>query len=608
MFNPGSLLLYKNRPARLVQAGDRLEIEVEGGGMVHVRPKDVTPLHSGPIKNLNELRPMEGEVQAAWEILSGEHTRLADLAELVYGSFTPASAWAAWQLVADGLYFEGSPADIRARSVEEVERKKKDREQAEASQRAWQVFLQRTRKGVYDPVDHGFLRDVENLAFGRGVRSQVLKELGRGETAENAHALLLELGVWDEQVNPYPSRLGVGLKQPDLPVPSLPDENRRDLTRLPAYAIDDAGTDTPDDALSFEPGEGGGGRLWVHVADAAALVEPDSPMDLEARSRGESLHLPEGTVHLLPREVTLQLGLGMKEINPALSFGIDLNEAGEVTGFEVTPSMVRVNRLTYEEAELRMDAEPFCSLERLTGRVRDRRSANGAVMLDFPEAKMSVDQGQVKIYPLPVLRSRATVEESMILAGAEVARFARENNLRLSFSQQDPPETNERPSTLSGMFALRRFLKRSRFKTVPGPHSGLGVPAYTQVTSPLRRYMDLVGHQQIRAFLSGKPLFDEDALLERIGATEAVTGEIRQAEMLSERHWTIVYLLQHPGLRTEGILVEKRGPTGVVIIPSLALEIRVHLNRDFPLDELLPLVLIGVNLTTREATFRVSEV
>ena len=217
MFNPGSLLLYKNGPARLVQAGDRLEIEVEGGGMVHVRPKDVTPLHSGPIKNLSELRPMEGEVQAAWEILSGEHTRLADLAELVYGSFTPASAWAAWQLVADGLYFEGSPADIRARSVEEVERKKKDREQAEASQRAWQAFLQRTRKGVYDPVDHAFLRDVENLAFGRGVRSQVLKELGRGETAENAHALLLELGVWDEQVNPYPARLGVGLSSLTCP-------------------------------------------------------------------------------------------------------------------------------------------------------------------------------------------------------------------------------------------------------------------------------------------------------------------------------------------------------------------------------------------------------
>src|SRR5512138_1830758 len=111
-----SLLLYKNHAARLVRVGERLEIELDSGETARVRPKDVELLHPGPVNNLSELRPVNGEVQVAWEILAGERTNLADLAELIYSAYTPATAWAAWKLVAEGLYFEGSPEDIHART------------------------------------------------------------------------------------------------------------------------------------------------------------------------------------------------------------------------------------------------------------------------------------------------------------------------------------------------------------------------------------------------------------------------------------------------------------------------------------------------------------
>ena len=51
-------------------------------------------------------------------------------------------------------------------------------------------------------------------------------------------------------------------------------EDRRDLTHLWAFAIDDPWTDTPDDTVSFEPETD---RLWVHVADAAALADARQP-------------------------------------------------------------------------------------------------------------------------------------------------------------------------------------------------------------------------------------------------------------------------------------------------------------------------------------------
>jgi exoribonuclease II len=606
-----NLLLYKNRPARLARIGDRLEIELEGGETLRVRQKDVDLLHPGPLKTLNDLRPVAGEVQVAWEILAGERTNLPELAELIYGFYTPATAWAAWKLVAEGVYFEGTPEDIRARTVEEVTRRRQEREQADASQRSRAAFLERVRRGQVIPEDHDALREVENLALGRSERSLILHELGRAETPDSAHALLLELGVWEVTVNPYPARLGLPIKQPDLPVPALPEEERRDLTHLAAFAIDDEGTDTPDDAISLESTADGSERVWVHIADVAALVPPDSPLDMDARARGESLHLPEGTIHLLPREVTLQLGLGLQEISPALSFGIDLNPLGEVTGFKVVPSLVRVTRLSYDQAEERFADQPFQRLEQITSTVRERRRASGAVVIDFPEVKIAVEDGAVEIRPLPALRSRSLVEEAMILVGAETARFAAKNGLRLAFSQQDPPDAPPgRLETLSEMFAMRRMMKRGRYKTTPGPHSGLGVAGYTQVTSPLRRYLDLVGHQQLRAFIKGGPLLDEGALLERIGSAEAIIGAVRQGELLSEKHWTLVHLLRNSDWRGEGILVETRpqygrGATGIVIIPNLALEVRVHLSRDLPLDERVALALSGINLSQREATFRI---
>jgi exoribonuclease-2 len=228
-------------------------------------------------------------------------------------------------------------------------------------------------------------------------------------------------------------------------------------------------------------------------------------------------------------------------------------------------------------------------------------------MLDFPEVKLTVDRGQVAILPILSLRSRALVEEAMILTGAETARFAIQRGICLPFSQQDAVETNDRPENLSGMFALRRFLKRSRQRSSPLPHHGLGLSAYTQVTSPLRRYLDLVGHQQLRAALKGQPILDEAGVAERIGAAELSLDSVRQAEMLSERHWTLVYLLQHPGWRGKGILVEKRGASGTVILPDLALETRVHLRHDWPLDQVLTVALTGVQLPQLEASFKVED-
>ncbi len=167
----------------------------------------------------------------------------------------------------DGLYFSGEPQAIRSHSRGQVEKEQQSRASRAAEAKAWADVLARVRQRRFEPEDRRYLAEVELMAYGRREKSRVLAELGRAQTPESAHGLLLELGVWDQTVDPYPRRLELPEQSPQLPLAELAAEARRDLTHLPAFAIDDQGTADPDDAVSID-----GDRLWVHVADVAALA------------------------------------------------------------------------------------------------------------------------------------------------------------------------------------------------------------------------------------------------------------------------------------------------------------------------------------------------
>ncbi len=596
-----SLVLYKNQPARVVSAtGKKIEIDAGGGQLLKVRPKDVILLHDGPLESLANLQSVDGDVETAWELLAGQETTLESLAELAYEIFTPATAWSAWMLVTDGLYFSGSPEHIEVHSAEQVAEIKRQREAKAAEQAAWQGFINRLTEGRYEEEDKRYLLEVKALANGERDSSRIMRELGRSETDENAQALLLEVGYWNENTNPYPARAGLPLASPEIRLQALPEDERLDLTHLDSLAIDDSGSSDPDDALSWD-----NGRLWVHIADVAALIPPDSPADLEARARAANLYLPEATVPMLPESATAALGLGLQEISPALSFGIDLDAAGEVSNLEIVTSMVRVSRLTYEEAETQLDKAPLRQLAEIARAQEKRRRAAGSIEIDLPEVKVRVIDGQVVIRPLAKLVSRDLVREAMLLAGTAVGRYCLENNLDIPFtSQEAPQEELSEVKNLSEMFALRKLMKPSQQSLTPLPHSGLGLDIYVQATSPLRRYLDLVVHQQLRSHLAGLETLDGQALMQRVGAAQAISREVRRTERLANSHWTLVYLIQNPGWHGKGIIIEKYGRRDKLLIPDLNLETQIYLGKDLPLDSAVELELVDVNLPRLATNFR----
>lgn len=603
----GALVYYKSKAAIVNGVSDKIEITFFKTTK-RVRDKDIVLLHPGPISDVSllelDLPQSLDTLEETIELLDGEAVSLADLTDLLYGDFTPQSAWSSWMFVTDGLYFdaEGGTDSIKARSLEVINAEKEKRQARQQQQEAWDSLIDRIKQGRIDKDDYSHLVEVEQVAIGERENSRILKTIGIPENKESAHKLLLKLGYWEQEYNPWPRRLGITMSDPELAIPKALDCERRDLQHMQAWAIDDAGNQDPDDAISLE-----GDRLWVHIADVSSLVTAGSELDVEARSRGTNLYLPDQVIHMLPTSITEQLGLGLQQKSIALSISFVVTDKGELDDIEVCFSSLNVTRTTYDDADKALDTT-FADIKAVTDRYHQRRMDNDAAMLDFPEVNIQVKDGKISIHPYGRSGSRQLVTEAMLAAGEAVSIFATENNIPIPYAYQPEPEEIQYPQKLSEHYAYRRRFKASRHATAPAAHFGLGLPSYTRVTSPMRRYLDLVVHQQLRAFLSEQPLLEHEALVERIGIADEGSFAARKAERFSNQHWKLLYLQQQSQQEKwqgEAIVVMQEERKTCVILPDIALEPKLRKEKDIALDASITVELQSINIPDLLANFRI---
>jgi len=594
-----ALVAFRNRPAVVKAVGERIHILTESGEK-RVREKDLFLLHPGPAELPLASVPAP-DLAEVYEVLEGEPPlSFSDFLALVFPEASPAEAWALYRALLETPWFRLEAGRVVPRPRAEAERLLA-RAAREAAERArFAAAIERFREGRFSEEDRALLAEVERLALGRAKGSGVLRALGRKETPEEAHALLLELGYWSPYVNPYPARFRLPVEPPQVPWEAPDDEERVDLTDLPAYAIDDdPASGDADDAIACREGE-----ILVHVADVAAWVAPDSLVDRAARERGSALYLPERVVPMLPEGLVEAAALGRGEQSRALTFAFRL-EGGEPLAVRVFPSWVRIERLSYREAEERLREPPFSGLLERAEAFYQRRLENGALDLALPEVKVRVEAGRVEIRPLSPYRSRFLVRELMLAAGEAAARYAGERGIPFPYATQEkrPFEGPLPEDPLARSYAARRLLTRTTYRKTALLHAGLGLSAYAQVTSPLRRYLDLVAHQQLRAHLKGRAPLAAEAVLERVGQAEAVADAVRSAERASRTHFKLVWLLERPDYVAEGVVVELRGSRAVFFLPELALETSLARVGDERIGARFPLRLASVDLPRLSAAF-----
>lgn len=338
-------------------------------------------------------------------------------------------------------------------------------------------------------------------------------------------------------------------------VPEEAKQGRVDLRNIPLVTIDGDDSMDFDDAVYCEP-RGKGWRLVVAIADVSHYVQPGSPLDAEARVRGNSVYFPGRVIPMLPE----QLSNGLCSLNPnvdrlCMVCDMEVSATGVLGNYKFYPAVMRsAARLTYTKVaailvdrdemlrnqygELVDHLEHLYALFRVLLAQRERR---GAIDFETTETRIVFGEGKKIESVIPVVRNDAhrLIEECMLLANVATADFLSKaevpivyrvhatpteeklTNLReflrelgLSLGGGERPEARHYSELLRQIAGrpdahlIQTVLLRSMAQAVYSPdnlgHFGLAYEAYTHFTSPIRRYPDLLVHRAIRHVLSGK--------------------------------------------------------------------------------------------------------
>lgn len=638
----GTLVEFRVNGNRRLAVADRPEgkkhwIAIDERGQAHtLHPRQITYEVTGQTYLPKDISAFWAEVQpyldpssleVAWELLveDEEPTDPRSLALLLFSEQTPAQCYAAYHLLSeDKLYFKQKGDRYEPRSAAQVSELKHQSELATQRIQEWQQFTTKLQAALagepvdWQPGDRIRIEALERFATlgeeasHRAPALEILTALERPGTAEAAFQLLIDLGLWSHHENLFLRRSQIPTQFPsrvhDMATshlanpPADPDGDRMDLTHHKVYTIDDESTREIDDGVSVETLEDGTQRVWIHIADPSRLVTPGDELDLEARRRCTSLYLPTGMIPMFPPELaTGPMSLVQRQVCPALSFGVTLDETGAVQDYCIHPTWVKPTyRLTYEDVDeiLRLGVRAEPELEAIANFARLRQSwrqSQGAISIHMPESSIKVQDDEITINVVEDSRSRDLVAEMMILAGEVAGRYGQENELPLPFRGQTQPELPDESELLQlpagpvRYCAIRRCMPRSEVGITPLRHASLGLDTYTQTTSPIRRYTDLLAHYQIKAHLRGDPLpFSAEELKEILQLVSTAAYEAILVERQTNRYWGLEYLRRHSDEAWQALMLRwlrEHENLGLVLLEDLGLELAMRFNRPVALGD-----------------------
>ncbi|CAN5192453.1 hypothetical protein BH24ACT23_BH24ACT23_00560 [soil metagenome] len=331
--------------------------------------------------------------------------------------------------------------------------------------------------------------------------------------------------------------------------------DRRDLTSLATFTVDPATARDFDDAVSAQT-EGDGIRLWIHIADVSAHVRPGTALDAEAARRATSVYVPGMVEPMLPEVLSsdaCSLAPGVERL--AVTAEVLLDAAGKVATARFYRSRVRSDaRLDYGQLDEIFAgrnqppaavAEPLRLARRAAAALVEARPAAALEVESFEPEFDFDDQGNVTAARgVPQTEAHRLIEHLMVMTNEQVALLCerkRSPTLYRVHEQPDPdrverlldqlaaldvptPPSNQgmSPSEAGklvgetsrtvaaearrrghGQAALSslvlRALKQANYSEKNVGHAGLGSPAYSHFTSPIRRYPDLIAHRSLLA-------------------------------------------------------------------------------------------------------------
>ena len=411
-------------------------------------------------------------------------------------------------------------------------------------------------KVVVEIIEHA-----ENGRLAQGVITKVLGEAGEPDV--ETQAVIAAYGLpsnefpeaCNEQARQATARFEEEIERWEK-TGELP--GREDRTGEYVTTIDPPDAKDYDDAISIEKLSDGGWELRVHIADVAHFIDPGTPLDTEAKERGNSVYLPRLVIPMLPEILSngicsLQEGVPRYAKTAIMRYDRD----GNVRGTGVCQSLIKsTKRMTYLEAQALIDSDPeeaakhaktepaytdklmatVKEMDRLARAIRARRKRAGMIHLDLPDVELVFnDEGRVvDAEPEDDAFTHTIIEMFMVEANECLARLFEDLGVPLirrvhpeptpgdsddlrkmarvaGFTIPANPNREELQSLLDATagtgaaravhFAVLRTLTKAEYSPALIGHFALASNAYAHFTSPIRRYPDLTVHRALAEYL-----------------------------------------------------------------------------------------------------------
>ncbi len=344
--------------------------------------------------------------------------------------------------------------------------------------------------------------------------------------------------------------------------PHAEREHRFDLSDEIICTIDPDDAKDYDDAISLRKVEGGYWELGVHIADVSHFVRSDTPMDEEARERGNSTYFPGFVIPMLP-EILSNGVCSLQADVPRLckSAFITLDDDARPVRSKFANTIIKSRqRLRYKEAQAIIDGateiphpdgpkrisdypaevvELLQNMNALARRIQKRRKSDGQLVLNLPQVDLILDDEGKVVGAAPEDESftHTLIEMFMVEANEAVARLLTSIDVPHLRRVHPEPELQDaerlrnftaasghplpsrmdrkaiqalletvkgKPEGFAINLAILKSLTRAEYSPEQIGHFALASEAYGHFTSPIRRYADLTIHRLLDAYFAAR--------------------------------------------------------------------------------------------------------
>ncbi len=368
------------------------------------------------------------------------------------------------------------------------------------------------------------------------------------------------------------------------------------LAPVAAFSLDDIGTTEIDDAFSVSRLGADALRIGIHIAAPALGFAPGSALDAIARDRLSTAYMPGQKFTMLPEDVIAAYSLDDGGAKPSVSLYFEVSEKdwavrGYTTRLERVPMAGNLRHAQYDVLNQVFESggaaglpfeDELRALWRVAGVLESKRGrpSAGAGALDY---SFYVENDRVRIVP----RRRGApldklVSELMILANGTWGELLAERDVAAIYRVQSTGKV--------------------RMSVHPEPHEGLGVSCYAWMTSPLRRYVDLINQWQLTAAIAGRraPFArNSDTLLGTLRAFEVTHARFDEHQRAMETYWCLRWLVQEKVATIDATVLKEN----LVRIDGLPLVTRVPSLPELEAGARVGLEVHAIDLLERSVSF-----